>query len=123
MEKEYFPRLDMSKRDYSDFVQDIVDAIKSINSFIADMSFEDFSKDDKTISAVTRKFEIIGEAANRIPKEFQQKYNKIPWSHMIGMRNKITHDYDGINLMIIFDSAKEDLTELLLLLEEVHHEH
>lgn len=109
----------MSKRDYSDFVQDIIDAIKSINNFISDMSFEDFSKDDKTFSAVTRKFEIIGEAANRIPKSFQQKYNKIPWSYMIGMRNKITHDYDGINIMIVFDSAKEDLKELLKLLEEI----
>jgi len=109
----------MSERDYTDFIQDIIDAIKSINTFIANMSFEDFSQDDKTISAVTRKFEIIGEAANRIPKFLQKKYKEIPWSYMIGMRNKIIHDYDGINLMIIFDSAKEDLKNLLPLLEKI----
>ena len=103
----------MSNRDYTDFVQDIIDAILSINKFIEGMSFDDFTKDDKTISAVTRKFEIIGEAANRIPKSFQEKFNDIPWSYMIGMRNKIIHDYDGINLMIIFDSIKEDLQGLL----------
>lgn len=109
----------MSERDYSDFVQDIIDAIKSINEFLGDMSFEEFSKDDKTQSAVTRKFEIIGEAANRIPKTVQEKYKNIPWSYMVGMRNKIIHDYDGINLMIIFDSAKEDLKTLLPKLDEI----
>lgn len=109
----------MSERDYTDFIQDIIDAIHAINEFIADMSFEDFTKDDKTFSAVTRKFEIIGEAANRIPKNIQEKYPEIPWSYMIGMRNKIIHDYDGINLMIVFDSAKEDLAKLLPLLEKI----
>ncbi|MDD3435917.1 MAG: DUF86 domain-containing protein [Candidatus Gastranaerophilales bacterium] len=109
----------MSERDYTDFIQDIIDAINSINVFIANMSFEEFIKDDKTFSAVTRKFEIIGEAANRIPKQIQQKYNDIPWPYMIGMRNKIIHDYDGVNLMIVFDSAKEDLNDLLPLLEKI----
>ncbi len=75
--------------------------------------------DDKTFSAVTRKFEIIGEAANRIPKTIQEKFKDIPWSYMIGMRNKIIHDYDGINAMIVFDSAKEDLTNLLPLLKKL----
>lgn len=109
----------MSERDYTDFIQDIIDAINSINNFVADMSFEDFAKDDKTVSAVTRKFEIIGEAANRVPKSIQEKYKNIPWSYMIGMRNKIIHDYDGINLMIIFDSANDDLKDLLPRLKEI----
>lgn len=103
----------MSSRDYIDFIQDIIDAIKAIDEFIADISFEEFIRDDKTASAVTRKFEIIGEAANRIPKAMQEKYKNIPWAYMIGMRNKIIHDYDGINLMIVFDSAREDLHKLL----------
>lgn len=109
----------MSERDYNDFIQDIIDAVCSINEFIGNMSFEEFSHDDKTVSAVTRKFEVIGEAANRIPKSIQDKYKNIPWSYMIGMRNKIIHDYDGVNLMIVFDSAKQDLTNLLSLLEEI----
>ena len=109
----------MSERDYTDFIQDIIDAIKSIDNFMQGMSFEDFAKDDKTVSAVTRKFEIIGEAANRIPKNMQIKFKEVPWSYMIGMRNKIIHDYDGINLMIIYDSVKEDLNRLMPLLENV----
>lgn len=109
----------MSKRDYTDFIQDIVDAIDSIKEFIGNMTFEEFSNDDKTISAVTRKFEIIGEAANRIPKNIQAKHKLVPWSYMIGMRNKIIHDYDGINLMIIFDSAKEDLEKLIPILKKL----
>lgn len=109
----------MSKRDYTDFIQDIIDAIKAVNKFIENISFEEFTNDDKTASAVTRKFEIIGEAANRIPVCIQEKYKAIPWSYMIGMRNKIIHDYDGINLMIVFDSAKEDLKILLPLLESM----
>lgn len=109
----------MSDRNYSDFIQDIIDAINSINEFINDLSFNEFVEDDKTSSAVTRKFEIIGEAANRIPKDVQDKYPNIPWSYMIGMRNKIIHDYDGINLMIVFDSAKNDLSDLLKSLEKI----
>lgn len=109
----------MSKRNYSDFIQDIIDALNSINEFINGLSFEEFANDDKTASAVTRKFEIIGEAANRIPKDIQDKYPEIPWSYIIGMRNKIIHDYDGINLMIVFDSAKNDLNDLLKSLEKV----
>lgn len=107
----------MSKRDYTDFINDIIEAIKAINGFTAGLSFEKFAGDDKTASAVTRKFEIIGEAANRIPKDIQEKYKNIPWNYMIGMRNKIIHDYDGINLMIVYDSIKEDLKKLLPLLE------
>lgn len=109
----------MSDRKYSDFIQDIIDAINSINDFMKGLSFEDFASDDKTSSAVTRKFEIIGEAANRIPKNIQDKYPEIPWSYMIGMRNKIIHDYDGVNLMIVYDSAKNDLNGLLHLLKKI----
>lgn len=109
----------MSDRNYSDFIQDIIDAINSINEFINELSFDNFVEDDKTSSAVTRKFEIIGEAANRIPKEIQDKYPEIPWSYMVGMRNKIIHDYDGINLMIVYDSAKNDLNDLLISLEKI----
>lgn len=109
----------MSERKYSDFVQDIIDAIISINKFLKGVTFEEFSSDDKTSSAVTRKFEIIGEAANRIPKKIQDNYPQIPWNYMIGMRNKIIHDYDGVNLMIVYDSAKEDLNDLLNLLNEI----
>lgn len=109
----------MSDRSYSDFIQDIIDAINSTNEFIKDLSFEEFIYDDKTSSAVTRKFEIIGEAANRIPKNIQDKFPEIPWSYMVGMRNKIIHDYDGINLMIVYDSAKNDLNDVLKLLEKI----
>jgi uncharacterized protein with HEPN domain len=108
----------MYKRDYIDFIQDIIDAINSINSFTENISFEEFCKDDKTASAVVRKFEVIGEAANRIPKEIQDKYTEIPWSYMIGMRNKIIHDYDGVNLTIVWDTAKESLSSLLDILEK-----
>lgn len=109
----------MSDRSYSDFIQDIIDAINSINEFINELSFDEFIKDDKTFSAVTRKFEIIGEAANRIPKVIQNKFPEIPWSYMVGIRNKIIHDYDGINLMIVYDSAKNDLSDLLSTLEKI----
>lgn len=109
----------MSDRKYADFIQDIIDAINSINKFMDGLSFDDFAADDKTSSAVTRKFEIIGEAANRIPKNIQDKYPEIPWSYMVGMRNKIIHDYDGVNLMIVYDSAKEDLKDLPNLLNKI----
>ncbi len=100
------------KRDFSDFIQDMIDAIISIDIFTKNKSYDDFVNDDLLFSAVARKFEIIGEAANRIPKAFQEKYPEIPWYEIVGMRNIIIHDYDGINKPIMWDTLKDDLSSL-----------
>lgn len=74
------------KRDYKLFIKDIISAIESIEVFVDDMSFDDFIVDDKTSSAVIRKFEIIGEATKDIPDWIKEEYPEIPWEKMAGMR-------------------------------------
>jgi uncharacterized protein with HEPN domain len=108
------------------YIQDILKAIESIEKFVEDIDFEQFRSDDKTSSAVIRKFEIIGEAARNIPKSFRQKYPDIPWKEMVGFRDKLIHFYFGIKYEIVWDTIKTKLPELKLklykILEEIKSE-
>ena len=73
-------------RNYKLYFQDILNAIKAIERFVKDMEFAAFKRDDKTSSAVIRKFEIIGEATKKIPRELKRKYPEVPWKEMAGMK-------------------------------------
>ncbi|MCD6171773.1 MAG: DUF86 domain-containing protein [Thermoplasmata archaeon] len=107
------------KRDYKLFIKDIVDAIESIEEFVAGMSYEEFVGDDKTKSAVIRKFEIIGEATKNIPDEIKEKYPKLPWKEMAGMRDRLIHGYFGIDTKLVWDTIHEELPLLKPDIEEV----
>jgi uncharacterized protein with HEPN domain len=96
----------MSERDLLLFVDDIIVAIQKIEEYTNNETFESFSMKNMVIDAVVRNFEIIGEAANNIPKEIQQKYPYVEWKEMIGFRNIIIHDYFGINLKTVWDTVK-----------------
>lgn len=91
----------MSKRNYKLFLEDILEAIEKIEKYISNMDFEIFKKDDKTVDAVIRNMEIIGEAARNIPDNIKSKYTEVPWREIIDFRNRITHGYFGISLSII----------------------
>ncbi|MFH1440490.1 MAG: HepT-like ribonuclease domain-containing protein [Candidatus Omnitrophota bacterium] len=75
-------------RDYSLYVADILDAIEAIAEFVEGIEFEDFKQDDKTSSAVIRKFEIIGEAAKKIPESIKNKYPEITWKEMADYKSE-----------------------------------
>lgn len=100
------------KKDYTIYLTDILIAIKDIENFVGDADFKKFLKDKKTASAVIRKFEIIGEAAKRIPKEMQMKYQEIPWKEMAGMRDRLIHLYREVDYDIVWKAVKESLPEL-----------
>lgn len=100
------------KRDFTIYLKDILESINFIEEFINDMSFDEFKKDEKTSSATIRKIEIIGEAAKHIPKEVIAANKEIPWKEMAGMRDKITHDYFGIDYEIIWKVIKNRLPDL-----------
>ena len=102
----------MSKRDVKLYVKDILEAIKAIEKFVEGMDFESFKEDDKTSSAVIRKFEIIGEATKNIPQSIKEKYPHIPWKEMAGFRDKLIHFYFGIKYDIVWDTIKLRLPEL-----------
>ena len=79
------------------FLNDILENILDIKSFIKNYSYEDFLNDKKTVNAVTRSFEIIGEAVSNIPEEIKIKYVHIPWKDIKNFRNVIIHQYWAVD--------------------------
>jgi uncharacterized protein with HEPN domain len=93
-------------------LDDIIESIQKIKIYTSGSLLDDFLKDDKTIDAVIRNFEIIGEAANRIPDEMREQYPEINWFRIRGFRNRIVHDYMGIDYSIVWVIIKNDLDAL-----------
>lgn len=106
----------MSKREPSLLVEDIIESAEKILLYANNLTFEQFSNDGKTIDAVIRNFEIIGEAANRLPDEFKEKHPNIDWHRIRGFRNRIVHDYFGIDYTIVWEIKN---TYLLKLIEDL----
>ena len=100
----------MSKsRDYLDFLKDILDAMEEAESFIKEMTFEEFARDKKTIYAVIRALEIIGEAVKHIPDNIRRTYPEIPWRDIGGMRDVLIHDYFGVDLQTVWETVKIEI--------------
>lgn len=102
----------MSDREIQLLLEDILEAAKKILSYTEGMSFNDFTNDNKTIDAVVRNFEIIGEAANRVPEDFKSDHPEIEWRRMSGLRNRIIHEYFGINYETVWKIKEENIPEL-----------
>jgi uncharacterized protein with HEPN domain len=109
----------MKGRDYRDYLRDILDSINDVESFVNDMTFEQFKKDRKTVNAVVRSIEVIGEASKRIPRAMKAKYAGVPWKLMAGMRDKLIHEYFGVDVEILWKTAKEDIPPLKPLIQEM----
>ena len=102
----------MFKKTYSDNIEDMIQACTDIQEATKNITFEIFANDNLRYRAVERLFEIIGEAANRMPKELQDKYTNIPWKNIIGMRNIIIHTYDSVDVSTLWEAAQKDLPTL-----------
>ena len=102
----------MSKRTPKLYLQDILTSINNIEEYVQGMTFEAFTRDNKTVHAVVRNFEIIGEAAKNMPQELITKYPEMPWKEMISMRNKILHEYFGVDTEILWKTIQEDIPPL-----------
>jgi len=99
----------MSKRPVNLLLDDICEAIDRAARYTAETSFEVFIHDEKTVDAVVRTLEIIGEAANRLPDEFKESHCDIEWHKIVGLRNRIVHEYFGIDLEIVWQILHRDL--------------
>ena len=103
----------MKKKDrtYRLFLEDMLLSMNRVAEYINGLSFMEFKHDYKTVDAVIRNFEVIGEASKKIPKEIKDKYPLVPWDEMYLMRNKISHEYFGIDYEILWDVASNYLPE------------
>ena len=107
------------KRTCQLYLRDILEAIERIESYVKGRSFEQFSKDTLVIDAVVRNFEIIGEATKHIPAEIKQDHPLIKWKEMAGMRDKLAHEYFGVDVEILWRTSTNRLSTLKPLIEEL----
>jgi uncharacterized protein with HEPN domain len=98
---------------------DILIAARRALKYMQGVSRSDFEKNEMLQDAVTRPLEIIGEAAGHVSEEYRESHREIPWYKMIGMRNRLIHEYFRVNYGAVWDTVKDDLPELIQLLEEI----
>lgn len=102
----------MKDREYGDYVEDILDSIKAIEEYTDTLTEENFCSNRQVQDAVIRRFEIIGEATKHIPRSIREKYPDVPWKDISGMRNKVIHEYFGVNLRKVWETVKTDIPSL-----------
>jgi len=108
-----------SERNFLVYLNDIKDSIQWILQFTKGLTLEEFVEDRKTIDAVIRNFEIIGEASKSVPREIKEEFDAIPWREMYLMRNKISHEYFGIDYELIWDVILNELPSNLSEIERI----
>ncbi len=109
----------MSKRDTYLLLEDILESCRKIKKYTSGLNYESFIVDDKTIDAVVRNFEIIGEAANKIEPDFWDQNPQIEWRRIRGFRNRVVHEYFGIDFGIVWTIIEDYLDELAENTEEL----
>jgi uncharacterized protein with HEPN domain len=112
------------KTEFLDFVEDILDAMDKAEILLIDVPYEQFTSDFRIHFAVVRALEIIGEATKRLPSSLRDQYPAVPWKEMAGMRDRIIHGYDTIDLQIVWNTVKQDIPHIRPLLQQIlaHHE-
>jgi hypothetical protein len=95
------------------YLEDIKESIAKIQRYTQGQIYTDFVNDDKTVDSVVRNLEVIGEAARNMPQDVKGSHPEVPWDEIIGMRNKIAHEYFGIDHQIIWKTIQDDLPILL----------
>jgi uncharacterized protein with HEPN domain len=100
------------------YLFDILEAARIVMQYVSGKSLDEFLQDLQCQDAVVRRFILIGEAARRISPETQGQYPQIPWHEMISMRNLVVHEYEDIDLVILWDTAHQDLPKLIQFLEK-----
>jgi len=103
----------------ADYLKDITDEINRIESFIAGLTYDEFIKDEKTVYAVIRCFEIIGEAVKNIPAQVKERYPLVPWKRMSGMRDKLIHEYFGVDCETLWRTIKKRIPEIKPMVENI----
>jgi len=107
------------KRTHRLYLNDILETIERNEDYVKGRTLEEFSKNTLVIDAVVRNLEIIGEATKHIPTEVKKEHPLIKWKEMAGMRDKLAHEYFGVNIEILWKTAKNRLPELRTFVKEL----
>jgi uncharacterized protein with HEPN domain len=99
-------------KEFIDYIEDIIRAMDDASVFVKNMDYDIFVKDTKTTYAIIRALEIIGEATKKLPSSIKVDYDQIPWKKMAGMRDKLIHEYFGVDLKRIWNTVNNDLPAL-----------
>jgi uncharacterized protein with HEPN domain len=111
--------LKKEERTFRIYLDDMILAMNRIAEYIENLDLESFINDYKTVDAVIRNFEIIGEASKNIPDSLKDKYKDVPWKEMYYLRNKVSHEYFGIDYEVIYDIAKNHLPKNLFQIQQI----
>nr|WP_223965675.1 DUF86 domain-containing protein [Thermus thermophilus] len=90
----------------------MLESLEKIDRYTAGLTFERFAQDDRTVDAVVRNLEVIGEAARQIPSEVRERYPEVPWRRVIGLRNVVVHEYFAVDVEIVWTVVRQSLPEL-----------
>jgi uncharacterized protein with HEPN domain len=107
------------RRSVAHYLSDILQNMRDAEEFIFGMNYEQFKTDKKTMNAVLRSIEVIGEASKHIPDEIRAKHMSVPWKEMAGMRDKLIHDYFGVDAETVWLVVKERIPVLKPAIEEI----
>jgi len=98
-----------TKRSHLHYFEDIIHSIDKIESYVFDITYDEFCQSPMIVDAVIRNFEIIGEAANKIPSEERDKYKQVEWRQIIGFRNVLIHDYFEVDIEAVWDTIEKNI--------------
>ena len=102
----------MPNRDAKLLLADIREAMVKVECYVENLSYDEFIADGKTVDAVVRNFEVIGEAARQLPDKFKQQHSAVPWRDLADFRNVLIHEYFGVDLKLVWQIIELDLAEL-----------
>lgn len=112
----------MSFKDWRVRIEDILEAVERIRRYTAGMTEAQFVADDRTVDAVVRNLEIMGEAAKRVPAHVTLRHPEVPWTRMAEMRNILVHEYHSVDPAIVYDTVRRDLAPMVGPLKVILHD-